>query len=237
MGKSLNDFNTAIAKNRLIKEVFPIVKKDEIESFPALQFDSLNAIKSFTGENYISENTMKHLFLLTTILLFGSLTTPLFAQQDPFIKDYLERLENSRKYLILVAETMPADKYDFKASPESMTFAENLLHIGFAMDWHSQSLLGGRESRDWNTDTTFKVANNSKEEMIATIENTFDETIKSIKQFDTAQLDDELDYFGLNRTKRQIFLLLADHITHHRGQMLVYMRINGLVPPRYVLFQ
>ncbi|MFT4698096.1 MAG: putative damage-inducible protein DinB [Flavobacteriaceae bacterium] len=73
--------------------------------------------------------------------------------------------------------------------------------------------------------------------MIAAIDKTFDETIQLIKEFDTTQLNDELDYFGLNRTKRQIFLLLADHITHHRGQMLVYMRLNGLVPPRYVLFQ
>ena len=180
---------------------------------------------------------MKHIFILTTIVLLTSVTTPLFAQENVFIKDYLERLENSKKYLILVAETMPEDKYDFRASPESMTFAENLMHIGYAIDWHSQSLLGGRESRDWKTDTLFKVSNKSKEEMIATIDITFDQSINLIKQFDTTQFDDELDYFGLNRTKRQIFLLLSDHITHHRGQMLVYMRLNGLVPPRYVLFQ
>lgn len=180
---------------------------------------------------------MKHILILTTMMLFSSITSPLFAQQNPFINDYLERLENSRKYLILVAETMPEDKYNFRASPESMTFAENLMHIGYAIDWHSQSLLGGRESRVWKTDTVFKVANKSKENLIATIDKTFDETITLIKQFDPAQLDDELDYFGLNRTKRQIFLLLADHVTHHRGQMLVYLRLNGLVPPRYVLFQ
>ncbi len=180
---------------------------------------------------------MKHIFILTFILLFSSVTSPLLAQKDNFIKDYLERLENSRKYLILVAEIMPEDKYDFRASPESMTFAENLIHIGFAIDWHSQSLLGGRKSRDWKSDTTFKVAGKSKEEMITTINNTFDATITLIKQFDTTQFDDELNYFGLNRTKRQIFLLLADHLTHHRGQMLVYMRLNGLIPPRYVLFQ
>jgi uncharacterized damage-inducible protein DinB len=180
---------------------------------------------------------MKYILILTTIMLFNSVTSPLFAQQDSFIKDYLERLENSRKYLILVAETMPEDKYDFRASPDSMTFAENLLHIGYALDWHSESLLGGRESRDWKTDTIFKVANKSKQEMITTIDKTFDETISLIKQFDSAQLNDELDYFGLTRTKRQIFLLLVDHVTHHRGQILVYMRINGLVPPRYVLFQ
>ncbi len=180
---------------------------------------------------------MKHLLILTTILLFNSVTSPLFGQQDNYIKDYLERFENSRKYLILVAEMMPEDKYDFKATPESMSFAENLMHIGYAADWHSQSLLGGRASRDWKTDTVFKVADKSKEEMIATINKTFDDTIEIIKKFDTTQFDDELDYFGLNRTKRQIFSLLADHITHHRGQMLVYLRLNGVVPPRYVLFQ
>jgi uncharacterized damage-inducible protein DinB len=179
---------------------------------------------------------MKNIGTLTIIILFSSVTS-LFAQEYSFKKDYLERLQNSQKYLMLVAETMPKNKYDFKASSESLTFAENLMHIGYAIDWHSQSLLGERKSRDWKTDTIFKVANKSKKEMIATVNKTFDEAIKLIKQFDTTKFNDELDYFGLNRTKRQIFLLLADHITHHRGQMLVYMRINGFVPPRYVLFQ
>lgn len=73
--------------------------------------------------------------------------------------------------------------------------------------------------------------------MITTIDKTFDETIQLIKKFDKTLLNDEVDYFGLNRTKRQIFFLLADHVTHHRGQMLVYIRLNGLIPPRYVLFQ
>jgi uncharacterized damage-inducible protein DinB len=166
-----------------------------------------------------------------------SFATPLFAQENDFIKEYLERLETSRKYLILIAETMPEDKYDFKATPESMTFAENLMHIGWAMDWHSQSLMGGREARDWNTDTELKVDKKSKKEMIETIEKTFDKTTEFISNFDINKLGERLDYFGADRTKRQILLLLADHITHHRGQMLVYMRLNGLVPPRYVLYQ
>ncbi|WP_047548905.1 DinB family protein [Psychroserpens sp. Hel_I_66] len=180
---------------------------------------------------------MKQLFVLTGFLFFGLFSSSIMAQEDPFIKDFLERFENSRKYLILVAETMPEDKYNFKASQESLTFAENLLHIGYAVDWHSQSLLGGREARDWKTDTVFKTDKKSKKEMIVTINDTFESAIQLLKEFDPKQLGDELDYFGLNRTKRQIFLLLADHITHHRGQMLVYMRLNGLVPPRYVLFQ
>ena len=180
---------------------------------------------------------MKKLIMLTSLFLFSALASPLFAQQNNFIKEYLERLEKSKEYLILVAETMPEDKYNFKATPESMSFSENLMHIGWAMDWHSESLMGGREARDWNTDIELKVDKKSKKEMIATIEKTFDKTIEFISNFDINRLEERLDYFGADRTKRQVLLLLADHITHHRGQMLVYMRLNGLKPPRYVLYQ
>ncbi len=180
---------------------------------------------------------MKQIIILKSILLFSLVLSPLFAQQDSFITDYLERLENSQKYLILIAETMPEDKYDFKATPESLSFAENLMHIGFALDWHSKSLLGGRAAREWKTDTHYKVANKSKKEMIGIVDTTFEEAIDLINKFEPSKLDDQLDYFGLNRSKRQIFMLLADHITHHRGQMLVNMRLNGLTPPRYVLYQ
>ena len=180
---------------------------------------------------------MKKLIMLASSLLFSALALPLFAQQNDLIKEYLERLEKSKEYLILVAETMPEDKYDFKATPESMSFAENLMHIGWAMDWHSESLMGGREARDWNTDIELKVDKKSKKEMIATIDKTFDKTIEFISNFDINRLEERLDYFGADRTKRQVLLLLIDHITHHRGQMLVYMRLNGLKPPRYVLYQ
>jgi len=180
---------------------------------------------------------MKQLLILAAVIIFSVVKSPLYAQQDPFIQDYLERLENSRIYLIQVAETMPEDKYDFKATPEEMSFAENLLHIGFAMNWHGQSLIGGQETPDWKTDTAYKTAQRTKAEMIEIIEETFDKTIRTIEEFDPLKLDDSLEYFGLTRTKRQILLMLTDHITHHRGQMLVYMRLNGLVPPRYVLFQ
>jgi uncharacterized damage-inducible protein DinB len=179
----------------------------------------------------------KKIALFLAIMLCTAGNYSAFAQQDDFIKDYLQRLEQSKEYLILVAEAMPDDQYGFKASQASMTFAENLMHICWAMDWHCQSLLGGRPARDWKTDTELKVDAKSKEEMIATVEKTFNETIKFISGFDTKQFNDQLDYLGLERTKRQIFLLLSDHITHHRAQMIVYLRLNDIQPPRYILYQ
>ncbi|WP_350288412.1 DinB family protein [uncultured Croceitalea sp.] len=175
--------------------------------------------------------------ILTSILLLSFNLIKLFAQEEKFVNDFIVRLENSQKYLNLVAKMMPEEKYDYKVTPESLSFAENLMHIGYAIDWHSQSLLGGREARTWQTDTIYKAHNKNKKEMLVVINNTFEKAIMLLNDFDTTQLNDKLDYFGLDRSKRQIFMLLADHITHHRGQMLVHLRLNGLVPPRYVLYQ
>ena len=176
---------------------------------------------------------MKNLLVVLSILF----TSSLLAQEINFINDYVQRLENSQKYLNLVAEAMPAEQYDFKVTPESMSFEEHLMHISWAMDWHSQSLLNGRPARDWATDTELKVASKTKAEMIATVNNTFETTIQLLKDFDTTQLNDPIAYGELERSKRQVLLILTDHITHHRAQMLVAMRLNGLVPPRYMLFQ
>ncbi|WP_422859934.1 DinB family protein [Flagellimonas sp. S174] len=180
---------------------------------------------------------MRQILIIKVIVVLFIFASPLLAQQNDFIKEYLERFENSHRYLIEVANAMPEEKYDFKATQESLSFAESLMHIGYAMDWHTQSLLGVRKSRDWNTDTRYNVGTKTKKEIIKVVDDTFQETIAYIKQFNTTQFNEKLDYFGLNRTKLQIFLLLADHITHHRGQILVYLRLNGVVPPRYVLYQ
>ena len=172
--------------------------------------------------------------LLLFWLMVGS---EMLAQGDQYISEYLVRLENSRNYLIEVASLMPEENYEFKATEESLTFSENLLHIGFAMNWHSKTLLGGIDTPNWQADTLYKVENKSKEEMIALIDKTFSQSIELIGNMDPQQLNEQIEYFGHERSKRQILMLLSDHITHHRGQMLVYLRLNGVVPPRYVLYQ
>lgn len=159
------------------------------------------------------------------------------AQESTFMDDYLVRLENSHTYMQLVAEAMPEELFSYKATPESMSFAEHYMHIAWAMDWHCQSLLGERPARDWETDETLKVAQKSKAEMMAAVDKTFTATMAFLQDMDPASYHDQLDYLGLPRNKRQIILLLADHISHHRGQMIVYLRLQGITPPRYIKYQ
>lgn len=177
--------------------------------------------------------TPYYVFVFFVLLILN----PINAQESVFVSDFIERLENSQKYVEQVAELMPAEKYQFRASEESLSFAQNLMHIGFALNWHSKTLLGEIKTPTWQEDTVYKTKGKSKKEMIAIVNATFKEAISVLKQLDSNELENRLDYFGLDRSKRQICLLLADHITHHRAQMIVYLRLNGITPPRYVLYQ
>ncbi|OQD43835.1 damage-inducible protein DinB [Croceivirga radicis] len=177
--------------------------------------------------------TPYYVFVFFVLLILN----PVNAQESVFVSDFIERLENSQKYVEQVAELMPAEKYQYRASEESLSFAQNLMHIGFALNWHSKTLLGEIKTPTWQEDTVYKTKGKSKKEMIAIVNATFKEAISVLKQLDSNELENLLDYFGLDRTKRQICLLLADHITHHRAQMIVYLRLNGITPPRYVLYQ
>lgn len=74
---------------------------------------------------------MKKFIILSVLLAISQLG---FAQQDAFLKDYLERWETSRKYLIDVAEAMPESEYGFKPTSDVRSFQEQLVHIATAMD-------------------------------------------------------------------------------------------------------
>ena len=179
---------------------------------------------------------MQKLFLLLFyMLLFSFANQNAFAQQDSFLKEYLERWETSRQYMVSVAEAMPEKEYNFKPTPEEMTFAEQLMHIAEVIDWHGFSKTDGQEYKPrWEE---FKASGRSKKEMIQIINREFERTAKLISTFNPARLGETGTYDKFTRTRRQFLMLMADHVTHHRGQMLVYLRLKGITPPKYIGFQ
>lgn len=170
-------------------------------------------------------------------LLLTLLFVPLLvhAQNDPFLKDYLERWQTSRQYLLDVAEKMPETDYGFRPTPEQMTFGEQLMHIAAIIDWHAFSKADGQEYKPRYAD--FKADGLSKRQIIDVLTREFDRATQLITRYNPARLDETTTYGSFTRTRRQMFLLQADHVTHHRAQLLVYLRLKGLVPPKYWEFQ
>ena len=107
-----------------------------------------------------------------------------------------------------------------------MTFKEQLLHIQANIHWLGTTYFG--------MNPIDKVEENAgKAELIHYLETTFitlGDTIKSV-QSDT--LKEEVSFFAGPKTKLQILNLLQDHVTHHRGQIIVYLNLNDITPPRY----
>ena len=167
--------------------------------------------------------------LILTLLLFANVYTAA-AQTDSFLSDVVKKWENARTYTIQVAESMPEQAYTFKPTEEEMTFAEQLGHLSGNMLWLSSKFI----TTNSPAISEKNFAGKSKAEMIQLIHQAFDFTANAFKNFNPDQLNDKVDFAGQKMTKRQIILLIHDHLTHHRGQIIVYIRLKGIKPPKYI---
>ncbi|WP_298517213.1 DinB family protein [uncultured Kordia sp.] len=163
----------------------------------------------------------KYILLLT---LFASFIA---KAQDTPITAFLEKWENSKNYLVEMAEAMPEDKYSFKPTERQKTFQEQLLHIKQNMDWLSSTYFS-KEEKDAK-----KVSYTTKAAVIKAITEAFDNTAAIIKKASPEELKEVVKFFAGPKTKLQILNLLQDHVTHHRGQLIVYLNLNDVKPPRY----
>jgi uncharacterized damage-inducible protein DinB len=160
--------------------------------------------------------------------LFFSLSSQ--AQTDSLFMDAaILKLKHAKEYTIKVAEAMPAGKYSFRPSPEEMNFDQQLLHIAQPMQYLCKTYLGG----SINT-LQFPDSNLDKEATIKVLNTVYDYAIATLENFKTSHLSDTVSFFIRPMNKLRLINLLNDHQTHHRAQLVVYLRINGIKPPDYV---
>lgn len=149
--------------------------------------------------------------------------------QNQATEAFLEKWDNSKNYLLEVAKAMPEELYDYKPTEKQMSFGQQLVHIKENMEWLSNAYF---------TDVEYVKAKDenhySKEETIAVLEKSFDAVYEIIKNSEPELLDSKVEFFAGPKTKLQILNLLQDHVTHHRGQLLVYLNLNDIKPPKYV---
>lgn len=166
---------------------------------------------------------MKYLIIILTLVSVNS-----FAQNET--KDaFLEKWQNSKTYLLDIAKAMPEEKYSFKPTEREMSFGEQLLHIKGNIDWLSTSYFTSEKYDKKKEGTKY-----TKEEIITMLEKSFDTTYEIIQNTKPESLKEKVDFFAGPKNKLQILNLLQDHVTHHRGQLIVYLNLNEIVPPKYV---
>lgn len=170
-------------------------------------------------------------FSITTLLLL-SFSISLSAQSTDslFLTASITKLQHAKEYTLKVANLMPSEKYMYKPTAGEMSFGEQLLHLASNMVWLCSSYLDGIP----NPLTKAALQYQEKATTISVLNKAYDYAIHTLQQFKPAQLATTVSFFAGPLNKVQIINLLNDHQTHHRAQMLVYMRLNELKPPDYV---
>lgn len=161
-------------------------------------------------------------------ILFGLLSANAMAQ-DLFIDSFLEKWENSKNYLIAVAEAMPEDNYDYRPTKRQMSFGEQLQHIKGNIDW-----LGSNYFGTTNLGGKKKEKLLHKKQLISALTESFDKITVKVKGVSNSDLKEKADFFAGAKSKLQILNLMQDHVTHHRGQLIIYLNLNEITPPQYV---
>ena len=164
---------------------------------------------------------VKRTAALAAVLVSGTITA---AAQGRSQEDVLEQLRTrwiaSSEYTVALAEQMSADKYLFRPTPEQMTFGEQLIHIA------DQNEMILRET--WRLPPPEKRAvGRAKADIVA--------PVREIGAFGLTLLQKAGPSPSLSNIASVLngMMLALDHTTHHRGQLVVYLRLNGMTPPEY----
>ena len=170
---------------------------------------------------------MKKPCLLPMLLLLAGTA---LAQDDLFIRSSVERLRNAKEYTLQVAEKMPAEKYGFRATPQEMGFGAMLLHMAENLVYISTEFVSPDRGRMAGPPPT----DSSKAGAIKAIGSAYDYAISTVAALPREQLADSVAFFAGKITRMQMINILSDHQTHHRAQLIVYLRLHGIAPPRYI---
>jgi len=131
--------------------------------------------------------------------------------------------------LTRLADAVPADKYTWRPSDDTRSFAEVLLHIS-AANYNLYKLVGtpppsGIDVKNLEKSTT------DKTKIVAMLKDSFAHAKAAIKAMPDADLDKSLDWFGGKNTERGILLFIVRHTAEHLGQSIAYARMVSVVPP------
>lgn len=133
------------------------------------------------------------------------------------MKDHLLKvLENSKNYTLEVAKAMPDQGYAQRPTSDTWSFGGLLNHIGYGIIWWKENYIENIET-EWNPPELSL----SKDDVCTYLEKSYVALKATLKNLDF----DETEVKG--------FFSTLDHITHHRAQAVLHLRLQNIAPPIY----
>jgi uncharacterized damage-inducible protein DinB len=164
--------------------------------------------------------------LMTTLLLGAVLALPVLSQDEGVPTQLVDHWKTSKKYMLALAEQMPAADYAFKPNAEEMSFGQQLAHIAGANASFFATLSGQKNPIG-------KPANFEKATVLKMVNDSYDFSIAALAGLKHERMLETFDTGEGKLTGMELLLLATDHTAHHRGQLIVYLRAKNIKPVDY----
>lgn len=146
--------------------------------------------------------------------------------------DLISSLKNSEKYTLAIYNQMPEDKLDWKYTPESMSFRTQFVHC---ITFTASQLCGRMNLKNPNDEKKKEYWEKlTKAELETELKNFYSWASKIITETNNANLTKSDSFVGGDLPIWKILYAMENHIIHHRGQAICYLRLNGITPIGYI---
>jgi DinB superfamily len=146
--------------------------------------------------------------------------------KDPVATSLRILLPRSRNNTLGAITAMPADKFNYKPTPDQMTFAHLVVHIiGFnnAVCAKAADIAAPKVEEAKETD--------SKDKLLAAATASYDFCAEALSKMDDSKLGDSIELFGRQGPRALADLILVSGSADHYADAAMYLRLNGILPP------
>ena len=149
--------------------------------------------------------------------------TPVANPVSGFVKAGVARYG---KNMVAAAESMPAEKYSFKPSPEMNSFGHLMMHIAQSNNTFCAKISGQAAPEVKMAET------DSKDKLVAAMKDSFAFCASALANVDDSKLGEQFVLFGNRPISRGGALVaLGGSWTDHYATQAIYLRLNGILPP------
>ena len=151
--------------------------------------------------------------------------------------DLLTDIGQAESKIVGLARAIPADRYGWRPAEGVRSVGEVLLHVAAdnyllpAALGHAADAATGIKGDDYTTAQAFESRQLDKDATIAELERSFAHLKRSLSATPASRLGDKASLFGQSFTVQQTWIMTATHLHEHLGQLIVYARSTGTVPP------
>jgi len=141
----------------------------------------------------------------------------------------LADLQMVQKKFVDLANAIPADKFTWRPSEDSRSFAEVFLHV--AGERYQILALGGATPPAGFDGKTFEKSTTDKARIVDDLNQTWEFAQKTINGMSNADFAKLLPKLGPQANAGDVIYILVADAHEHLGQLVAYARVNGIVPP------